>query len=352
MQNLLKPLSILAAILWVVPTQAHHSFSATFTEEIITVEGVVIDMKFVNPHVNVYFDVTDENGEVTEWVSEARAATLLRREGWNRDTLKRGDHISITGNSSRNGSPMVSLEEIRFKDPNTGELLGTPGDPEAAKTAITYATTAMKLEDGRPNLSGTWYHHIPDAIASKGKNGWPGGFLNDPKPQFTEEGAALQAEFSTEDDPQVQCVPPGLVRQAGHTPHPFTLRQFDDRVELVYEEYGGERTVYFDDRDLVGGDVSRFGQSIARYEGDTLVIETTNVEGALAAPNGITLSDQTTTKEIFSRMPDEDGRSIISVLMSTEDPARLTAPMDMYRYSYYVEDYEFIEVDCQKPLAN
>ena len=352
MKKIICSISILAVTFCLYPVQAHHSFSATFTQEVITVDGVVKNVKFVNPHVNVVFDVTDENGEVTEWVAEADSATSLRRDGWNRDTLKSGDYISITGNSTRNGSPMVSMEEINFKNPRTGELLGKPGDEEAAKTSISYATTAMTLSDGRPNLSGTWFHHIPDAIASKGKNGWPGGFLNDDKPQFTDEGAALQAKFTTKDDPQVQCVPPGLVRQAGHTPHPFTLEQYEDRIELVYEEYGGQRTVYFDDRDLVGGEVSRFGQSIARYEGDTLVIETTHVEGALASPIGIELSDQTTTKEVFSRLADKDGRSVISVLMTVEDPARLTAPMDMYRYSFYVEDYEFTEVDCQVPLNN
>ena len=352
MAKLMRAISILAAMFWILPVQAHHSFSATFTEEVITVEGVVNNVKFVNPHVTVYFDVTDENGEVTEWVAEADSATSLRRDGWERDTLKSGDYISITGNSTRNGSPMVSMEEINLVNPRTGASLGSPGSKEAAETAISYSSVEMTLQDGRPNLSGTWFHHIPDAIASRGKNGWPGGFLNDDEPQYTAEGAALQAKFTTADDPQVQCVPPGLVRQAGHTPHPFTLQQFEDRIELVYEEYGGKRTVYFDDRDLVGGEVSRFGQSIARYEGDTLVIDTTHVEGALASPIGIALSDQTTTKEVFSRLPDENGTSMIVVLMTVEDPLRLTAPMDMYRYSYYVEDYEFTEVDCQVPLAN
>ena len=301
MKKLMGITSMLVAALWTLPVQAHHSFSATFTDEVITVNGIVTDMKFVNPHVNVYFDVTDENGDVTEWVSEGDSATSLRTDGWSSDSLESGDYISITGNSSRNGSPMVSMEEINLVNPRTGALLGPPGDEEAAQTSILYGSQEMTLPDGRPSLSGTWYHNIPEAIASRGKNGWPGGFLNDDEPQYTAEGAALQAAFTTADDPQVQCVPPGLVRQAGHTPHPFTLQQFEDRIELVYEEYGGKRTVYFDDRDLVGGDVSRFGQSIARYEGDTLVIETTHVEGALASPIGIALSDQTTTKEVFSR---------------------------------------------------
>ena len=37
------------------PVRAHHSFAATFTNEIIVVEGVVEQLKFSNPHVIVYF---------------------------------------------------------------------------------------------------------------------------------------------------------------------------------------------------------------------------------------------------------------------------------------------------------
>lgn len=358
MKKIRGTILILAATLWVAPAQAHHSFSATFTDEVITVDGVVKRMSFTNPHVMVYFNVTDESGEITEWVSEGQSATSLRRNGWNRDTLGSGDYISITGNSTRNGAPMVSMEEINLVDPQTGTSLGEPAKAGAVPELAFSTSVAETLPDGRPNLSGAWVRNRigsprrPRGERSPNTVDLPGGFQNDEEPQFTAEGAALQAQFDPKDDPQVYCEPPGLVRQAGHTPHPFNLQQHEDRIELAYEEYGGTRTVYFDDRDLVGGDVSRFGQSTARYEGDTLIIETTGVAAALASPIGIALSDQTTTKEIYSRLPDENGASMIVVHMIVEDPVMLTAPMNLYRYSYNAENYEFIEVNCQKPLAN
>jgi len=293
MHKLSKIIVVFVALLWVLPTQAHHAFSATFTTDEITVQGTVKRVNFTNPHVMIYFDVTDENGEITEWVSEGSAATSLRGRGWSRDSLKSGDLISISGNTSRNGSPMVSMRDINLVNPQTGELLGDPGTAVAVTEVAVSTSIPMALADGRPNLSGAWVQNPIVAGAPARRAGMaggtpmggmgamgdggppaprkspntidlPGGFRFDEPAQLSAAGEALQANFDAKNDPQVQCEPPGLVRQAGTTPHPFSIQQYDDRIELAYEEYGGERTVYFNDRDLVGGDHSRFGQSIAR----------------------------------------------------------------------------------------
>ena len=68
-------LFVLGLTFSIAPAHAHHSFAATFTENIIVVEGVVETLKFSNPHVIVYFNVTGEAGEVTAWWGEGAAAT-------------------------------------------------------------------------------------------------------------------------------------------------------------------------------------------------------------------------------------------------------------------------------------
>lgn len=332
--------------------QAHHSFSATFTDEIISVEGVVDRMSFTNPHVIVYFNVTDENGQQQEWMSEGSAATLMRREGWDRDTLKKGDLIRVTGNSTRNGSPMVSMETVNFINPNTGMVEGSPGT--GVRAAYASAIVPMQLEDGRPNLSGAW------ARAGRGGRppgaegqpaGGPGRGAGGPAVPYNEVGAALQAQYDPLNDPQVQCEPPGVVRQAGFTPHPVRLQQFDDHVVISYEEYGGVRTIYFDDRDLVGGEHTHLGQSIARYEGQSLVVETTHLLGNLTGPQGNYVTDQTTTLETYTRLPDANGSSVLGMEMVITDPGHLTEPWIMSWQKSFTPNYDFIEVDCHKPLA-
>ncbi len=343
--------------------QAHHSFSATFTDEEITVEGVVDRMSFTNPHVIVYFNVTDEDGNQQEWMSEGSAATLMRNRGWTRDTLVEGDYIRVTGNSTRNGSPMVSMGTLVMVDPATGAVLGAPGEETTQVAAAVDQTLPLVRADGLPNLTGAWTNAIrdrgpggagrpdaggPGAGGPGGERGPGGGRSAMP---YNEIGAALQAEYDPINDPQVQCEPPGLVRQAGFTPHPVKIEQFDDHVVISYEEYGSVRTIYFDDRDLVGGEHTHLGQSIARYEGQKLIVETTHLRSNLTNPGGNALSDQTTTVETYYRAPDANGRSFLTLEMVITDPGYLTEPYTMSWTKPYTADYEFIEVDCHKPLA-
>ena len=356
MRNKIIFAAALVCILVSSPVYAHHSFSATFTEEKIVVEGVVDSVKFSNPHVIVYFNVSDEQGEQTLWMTEGGSATGLRRSGWEQDSLKPGDYIRVTGNSSRNGSPMLSTGVIVLLDPQTGKLIGSPGGssvPELAKQTI----APLELADGRPNLSGSWIkvagvsraaeRRSADGGRQREAGGRPGHSNN--KPPFNKAGAALQATFDPKDDPQVKCELPGLVRQAATTPHPVQIAQYDDHVVIAYEEYGGVRKIYFDDRDLVGGEKTKLGQSIARYEGQKLVVETSNLVGALTGPHGNILTDQMTTVESFYRHEDESGQSFLAMDMQVSDPGHLTATWTVSWKKAYLSDYDFIGVDCQVP---
>ena len=268
----------------------------------------------------------------------------MRNSGWDRDTLSPGDYIRITGESTRNGSPMVSMVEagsVEFVDPRTGRVMGTPGGEQRDDGAV--MDMPLQLANGLPNLSGAWTGE------ATGRVGRP--IDNVPPLPFNEIGAAIQATFDPANDPQVRCEPPGLVRQAGFTPHPVRLEQYDDRIELSYEEYAGHRTVYFDDRDLGGAEKTHLGQSIARYEGQTLIIESTNLLPNLVETNGNLLTDQQTTVETYYRKDTPDGRAVLALDMVVTDPGHLTAPW-LIRWEKYAErDYEFIEVECEVPLG-
>jgi hypothetical protein len=124
---------VLPVLLTVTTANAHHSFAATFkADAVISVEGVVTEFRFKNPHVLVYLDVTNEDGSVTQWVSEGSSATGKRRDGWDRNTIQAGQKIRITGDSTHDGSPMVSMEAVEFLDANSGAVVKTLGE-EASK---------------------------------------------------------------------------------------------------------------------------------------------------------------------------------------------------------------------------
>src|SRR5690606_6783348 len=77
---------------------AHHGFgNFDNTADLMTLEGVVTDVDFINPHSWVYFTVTAADGEAQSWRCELRAATVLRRSGWTPEMFAPGTKITITG---------------------------------------------------------------------------------------------------------------------------------------------------------------------------------------------------------------------------------------------------------------
>jgi hypothetical protein len=329
--------------LWVAPANAHHSFAGTFTDEIIVVEGAVERVKFTNPHVIIYFAVTDEAGKETTWLAEGESATVMRNAGWDKEILSKGDLIRVTGPSTRNGSPMVSMLKpgsVELLDPVTGLVVGSLGSEEAEQATI---MLPLQLANGWPNMTGAWTGE------ATGKVGRP--IENVPPFAFNEAGATIQAEFDPANDPQRRCEPPGLVRQAAFTPHPVRIQQFSDRVLILYEEYAGVREIYFDDRDHISDEKTHLGQSIAHYDGQKLIIESKNLSPNLSATNGNLLSDQTTTVETYYREDLADGGAVLKMDLVATDPGYLTAPWRFTWGKYGEDDYEFIKVECEVPLG-
>ena len=97
------------------PGRAHHGFAA-YSNESITVQATMTDFKFVNPHVQLYFDVTNEAGEVEHWQAELTAPNRLARGGWTNKTLQPGDEIRISGQVARNGGHSIRIREIVTAD--------------------------------------------------------------------------------------------------------------------------------------------------------------------------------------------------------------------------------------------
>ena len=106
-------LAAIAAILLVTgPTWAHHGDAGRYNDEVTTVVGVVAQWRMINPHSVLILDVEDADGRLVRWRGELGNPTNLgTRYGWNEETFKPGDHISMTGRALKNGSPAMTLSE-------------------------------------------------------------------------------------------------------------------------------------------------------------------------------------------------------------------------------------------------
>lgn len=95
------------------PAAAHHNFAAHYRmDELVELSGVVSEFRFVNPHVRVYFEVTNEDGTVEMWMAEGDASVALRRSGWTEDQFKPGDRIEVSGHPSHRGSNMLGWQNV------------------------------------------------------------------------------------------------------------------------------------------------------------------------------------------------------------------------------------------------
>jgi hypothetical protein len=102
---------------------AHHSFAMFDLGKEVTVEAVIKEVQFTNPHVWLQIVVTDDKKVATEWSIESGAPGMMLRNGWKPSTLKAGDKVTLTMHPLKNGSPGGSLVSVKVPD---GRVLG-PG---------------------------------------------------------------------------------------------------------------------------------------------------------------------------------------------------------------------------------
>ena len=124
----------LAAVALAVGAQAfaHHSFAATYIEnQSITIEGDLVQFVLRNPHSFVDVNVTQPDGSMARFVVEWGSPSQLQGK-INRDTLKPGDHVVITGNPGRNADDH-RVRLLTFKRPRDGWSWGLLPDEVIAK---------------------------------------------------------------------------------------------------------------------------------------------------------------------------------------------------------------------------
>jgi hypothetical protein len=151
------------------------------------------------------------------------------------------------------------------------------------------------------------------------------------KYQLTPDGEKKRAAYDFQkDDPDFQCKPASITRVM-HTPSPpIEVRQRVDRVDVNYEFMDIHRRVPLK-KGLVPKDAPyavrnypHLGRSVARYDGETLVVETSGVQAGildtLGVP-GLYQSDQMHTVERF--VPNGDKMQIV---VTHEDPVYFLQP--------------------------
>ena len=116
-------------LLSALPVLAHHSFAAEFdATKPITVKGTVTKMDWVNPHSHLRFDVKADDGTIEHWSAECLPPNGLYRQGWNKNTIKGGEEVTVTGFKAKDGSNYMWTQTIITAD-GRRLLSGSPEGP-------------------------------------------------------------------------------------------------------------------------------------------------------------------------------------------------------------------------------
>ena len=325
---------------------AHHAITAKFDDaNRLELRGIVTSVDWRNPHVHVFTNVTRENGAIENWAVELESTVLLKRSGWQHDTLRPGDAIDVSGPAARDGSRQVWGESVvEIGDPSPGlqrqRYRAEPPAVAAPDAACRRRQAAARRSRTAPAVTGPIRRarccmqaganvqmngdgvlaRLADAPRVAPFQPWALGV-------YRHRQAAPSCRRSRL--PELQsagcgaAIPDALRRAVRRGPGaPAHLRPVG----------GGNRNyhiIYMDGRDQQGqvqGDDDNplyYGRAVAHWEGDTLVVATTGFNEDFWFTNGgLPHTDQLSLVERFSR-PDYD---TLRYEVTVTDPGAYTQP--------------------------
>ncbi|WP_306260701.1 DUF6152 family protein [Pararhizobium sp. IMCC21322] len=294
---------ICSAAVLVGPSSAHHGVNGQFDlSQTLEVTGTVTNIRLVNPHSYVYFDVQNDEGGVDEWRCELRSGSILRRLGWSRDLFPDGAEITISGAPAREEPHACYTETITFAD---GRVLQRNSTIDAEGAVIKEERQIVR-SDGTPNIDGNWVAPARSRPGPPPGNGEgegeaaaptgtrPSGSPADPPPggggrveiELTEAGSALAAGYVREDHPRFNCQSVNIFDDWTFDQMVNRIVQTDDTIYINYGFMDIVREIHLDLEDHPTGiKPSISGHSIGRWEDGVLVVDTIGFEpGYLVAP--------------------------------------------------------------------
>jgi hypothetical protein len=287
------------------PVLAHHSAAAFDGQKKISVTGKVVEYRYMNPHIYLTLQITKEDGTKQRMDVEAGAASVLNALGFTKDKLKVGDIVTIAGSPSRRDPDkfMLGRDLTKQKDSSYVPL------NIASRTIYEVKTDAVAA-----SIEGTWFSPMSSFQAYMGAAG---------KFARNDEARKVAKEMSdSKATTQKDCIPIGLPATTFY-PVATTITVQKDKVIVKTDWMDTTRTVYLDGRQHPPASQKFLhGHSVGRWEGKTLVVETTNfTDHPMGLSTGVPSSDQKKLIEKFSLA--EDGKSLIYA-GTIDDPKYLT----------------------------
>lgn len=109
---------------------AHHAAAAEYdVNSAIQFKGVLTKVEWVNPHVHLFFDVKDNNGQTSNWAVECVSVGALLRAGLTKKSMTVGDTYTVVLNPGRDGRHAGLANVVTFPDGHVYRLSGAETGP-------------------------------------------------------------------------------------------------------------------------------------------------------------------------------------------------------------------------------
>ena len=307
-----------------IDVPAHHSGIGFDRTKTTVVTGEITRFVWRNPHLAIVIDVRNESGETEEWKIEGPGTTVLTRQGFTKAALNNGDQVTVVVHPMKSGKPGGLLQAITLASGVTHSM-----DPEYEVSGAQIARASRQ----RPSLVAyvpppegeTWQEREKKTrpaqlpmLGSLPKQTGPGALDPDnlakprpkppfdltgtwefrgetdftpnygwyefkPHPKFTEKGRKTYEEYQSYaregrqyKEPTAECYPAGMPRLMTRYGALMFL-QYPTAIFIISRLNNEYRVIWLDDRPRVPEehrDPNWQGESIGRWEGDTLVVET------------------------------------------------------------------------------
>ncbi len=310
------------------PVLGHHSEAPYDAESVVAFQGTVTQFSWRNPHVYITVETIAVTGEQVEWEIETGGTPLLVRSGWARDSLMPGDRISVRAHPARESGRYSALLLSLEKEDGT-VLEQTIGDSQPTASAS--------------DLSGVWKGSLPP----------PADFIEQLHAiPLKEKGAAARDEFDSYlNNPAAMCIAyPSPLTIAATTAYLSEIQLSGDVIVIRNEFFDVERTVFMDGRGHSENDErTTQGHSVGRWEGTTLVVDTTQfADHRSPYGNGVPSGAQKHVVEKYTLSEDGD-RVMIDIFM--EDPEYLAEPFTSTLEWTYRPDLRLLRFDCDLEVS-
>jgi len=216
--------------------------------------------------------------------------------------------------------------------------------------AITAAISGGPLlAQSPPDLTGVWTDYVdprqPDVLA-----GGQGGLA--PNLPFTDEARRKSDAYrklvgSTGDTPGGFCLGPGMPSIVlGGATYPMEIVQRPEQITILYELHNDVRRIYVGARNASESDRLPFrnGYSSGRWEGDTLVVDTTQLVEQVDAryPH----SAQARVVERYHVTTGAKGERVLVIDFEMTDPLFYTRPVTARKTWMAVPNGHLLPYDC------